>query len=217
MFDSSNKRKAFSWPPEKTTYQFQVHEGDHSPFSKLDQDYSNLFKVGSGDNFQISRKHLNLLQEAASYTMDACCHQDILFSAIKACITVSQSKIAEFYDLENEEQYNEFHELTSELQEVLDYVQSLTFSEEFIVKKSVYIFSHITAFMRESMLAQCRGLEPEYAHYLKTLPFNSGALYNDSVRRVISNRGELNRDKAFADWAAQQQASDKKKKQVTRG
>ena len=79
------------------------------------------------------------------------------------------------YEYDTEEEYET---LTAEIKEALEYLQSLGFCEEFVIKKNVWIFASLAAFMRESMLANNRGLDDQFAAQLKNLPFNAGKLYN---------------------------------------
>ena len=172
--DYSNRRKALILPTTKSDLQFQVHDTRYPLFSKLDIDYTKLFKAGSAETFQISRKQLNNLQMAASFTLDACCHLDALLLAIRKCLEHGLDKL-DSYEYEGEEDYNQ---ITADFTEGLEYLESAGFAEEFIIKKNVWAFSSVAAFMRENMLASTSQLDPELANTLKHLPFNAGKLYN---------------------------------------
>ena len=172
--DYSNRRKALLSPTTKSDLQFQVHDPVYPMYSKLDIDYTKLFKPGSAETFQISRKQLNHLQMAASFSLDACCHLDALLLAIKKCLESGISKLEEF-DYDTQADYDH---VTSDFNEGLEYLESAGFAEEYLVKKNVWSFSSIAAFMRENMLASAPQLEGQYANILKNLPFNSGKLYN---------------------------------------
>lgn len=172
--DYTNRRKALINPTTKSDLQFQVHDTHYPMYTKLDLDYTKLFKAGSAETFQISRKQLNHLQMAASFTLDACCHLDALLLAIRKCLETGLERL-DSYEYEGEEDYTQ---ITGDFQEGLEYLESAGFAEEFIIKKSVWAFSSVTAFMRENMLATNPQLEPEFANGLKHLPFNAGKLYN---------------------------------------
>ena len=172
--DYTNRRKALINPTTKSDLQFQVHETHYPLYSKLDLDYTKLFKAGSAETFQITRKQLNHLQMAASFTLDACCHLDALLLAIKTCLEKGLEKL-DSYEYEGEEDYNV---ITADFSESLEYLESAGFAEEFIIKKNVWAFSSVAAFMRENMLATTTQLDPQLANTLKNLPFNAGKLYN---------------------------------------
>ena len=172
--DYSNKKQALLIATKKSDLQFQVHNASYPQFTKLDTDYAKVFKSGIGDNFNISRKQLNNIQTAASYSLDACSHMDALLWGVKECLEVALWKLKD-YDYETDQEYEH---LTSELKEALEYLQSLGFCEEFIIKKNVWVFASLAAFMREAMLANNRGLDDQFSAQLKNLPFNAGKLYN---------------------------------------
>ena len=170
----SNKKQALLTATKKSDLQFQVHNPTYSQFTKLDTDYTKIFRSGSGDSYNITRKQLNNIQTAASYSLDACSHMDALLWGVKECIEVVLWKLKD-YDYDTTEEYTN---LTAELKEALEYLQSLGFCEEFVVKKNVWVFASIAAFMREAMLSNCRNLDDQFAAQLKVLPFNAGKLYN---------------------------------------
>ena len=172
--DYSNKKQALITATKKSELQFQVHNASYPQFSKLDTDYTKVFRSGSGENFTMTRKQINNIQSAASFSLDACSHMDALLWGVKECIEAALWKMKD-YEYESDE---EFDNLTSELKESLEYLQSLGFCEEFVIKKNVWIFASLAAFMREHMLAGNRALDDQFAAQLKTLPFNAGKLYN---------------------------------------
>lgn len=172
--DISNKRKALTQPTKKGNLQFQVHGASHPPCAKLDTDFNKLFPDYSAKLFRLSYAQMNMIQMASSYTLDACCHLDALLLGVRRCIESTQQKLGE-YDYDSDE---EFETIMSDLQEAQEYLQSLSFAEDFIIKKNVWIFASLSAFMRESMLATVKGLDPEITAQLKLIPFNSGRLYN---------------------------------------
>lgn len=172
--DCSSKKKALTQPTKKSPLQFQVHGAAHAVNSKLDMNYLKLFPDHCSKNFRLSYGQMNMLQTAASYSLDACCHVDALLLGVKKCIEATLENLSD-YEYESEEEETA---MTSDLHEALEYLQSLSFAEDFIIKKNVWLFSSIAAFMRESMLSAVPHLDPELSAWLRNLPFNAGKLYN---------------------------------------
>ena len=172
--DLSTKKKALTSNPQKGHLQFQVHNADHPQFAKLDSDYGKLFPEYSTKLFRLNYNQMNMIQMASSFALDACCHLDALLLGVKRCIETTQLKLGE-YDYETDE---DLEYMVTDLQEALEYLQSLSFTEDFIVKKNVWIMASITAFMRESMLATVHNLDTEISARLRLLPFNASRLYN---------------------------------------
>ena len=170
----SSKKKALTAPTKKGNLQFQVHNPSHPPCARLDVDYDKLFPEYSAKLFRLSYAQMNMLQNAASYTLDACCHMDAFLLGIRRCLESTEAKLGE-YDYESDE---EFSHIMSDLSEAHEYLQSLSFAEDFMVKKQVWTFASLSAFMRESMLATVPNLDAEISARLKLQPFNSGRLYN---------------------------------------
>ena len=174
--DYSARRKALtpSTATKKSDLQFQVHNAAHAQYARLDSDHAKFFPDFAARSFRLSMNQLQMLQTGASFTLDACCHLDALLLGVRKCLESTQAKIEEFeFDCDEDYEYT-----VSDIHEALEYLQSLSFAEDFIIKKNVWIFSSISAFMRESMLATVRNLDPELAAWLKNLPFNAGRLYN---------------------------------------
>ena len=172
--DLSSKKKALTSAPKKGNLQFQVHNADHPLCAKLDTDYAKLFPEYSAKLFRLNFNQMNMLQMSSSFTLDACCHLDALLLGVKRCIETTQQKLGE-YEYDSDE---DFEYMMTDLQEALEYIQSLSFTEDFIVKKSVWTIASLTAFMRESMLATVHNLDSEIAARLRLMPFNSSRLYN---------------------------------------
>ena len=70
--DYSKKKTALNSATKKSDFQFQVHEPSYPELSKLDTDYTKLFKSGCGDMFRISRKQLNHIQSI--HVVQYCTH-----------------------------------------------------------------------------------------------------------------------------------------------
>ena len=172
--DIGKKKKALTSHTKKGSLQFRVHNAKHPQCAKLDVDYDKLFPEYAAKLFRLSYGQMNMIQTAASYTLDACCHLDALLLGVRRCLESTEQKLGE-YDYESDE---EFTNMTSDLQEAHEYLQSLSFAEDFIVKKNVWIFASLSAFMRESMIATIPNLDTEIAARLKLQPFNAGRLYN---------------------------------------
>ena len=173
--DYTKKKTALNIATKKSDLQFQIHDSPYPQFTKLDTDYTKLFRSGSGDNYHMSRKQINNLQTAASFALDACSHMDALLWGVKECLEVTIYNLKD-YDYESEE---EFERTVAELREAQEYLQSLGFCEEFIIKKNVWIFSSLAAFMRESMLYNTSHIiDDQFVPQLRNSPFNAGKLYN---------------------------------------
>lgn len=172
--DCSTKKKALTTPTKKGPLQFQVHGAAHATQSRLDMNYLKLFPDHCSKNFKLSFAQMNMIQTAASYSLDACCHIDAFLLGVKKCIEATLDNLND-YEYETEDEQNA---VSSDLKEALEYLQSLSFAEDFLIKKNVWVFSSIAAFMRESMLAAVPNLDQEISGWLRNLPFNAGRLYN---------------------------------------
>ena len=174
--DYSARRKALTpgTMTKKSDLQFQVHSAAHAPYARLDSDHQKFFPDYAAKTFKFTMNQVQMIQTASSYSLDACCHMDALLLGVRKCLEATQAKIDEF-QFDTDEEYDD---TVSDLHEALEYLQSLSFAEDFIIKKNVWIFSSLSAFMRESMLSTVRNLDPELAAWLKHLPFNAGRLYN---------------------------------------
>ena len=65
--------------------------------------YLKLFPDHCSKNFRLSYGQMNMLQTAASYSLDACCHVNALLLGVKKCIEATLENLSD-YDYESEEE-----------------------------------------------------------------------------------------------------------------